>query len=116
MAILEVNSEVPEGVYAVDVEGASHGEYKDKGHALAAASTLSPILPLSHYAQATHAALASLRAPPVFEPLRAFELHLQEEFGGFRWDQMQRIQDFRLEKDDTPRTMYTRSARFAKKS
>ena len=29
---------------------------------------------------------------------------------------MQRIQDFRREKDDTPRTMYTRLARFARES
>ena len=29
---------------------------------------------------------------------------------------MQRIQDFRREKDNTPRTMYTRLARFARES
>ena len=29
---------------------------------------------------------------------------------------MQRIQDFRREKDDTPRTMYMRLARFARES
>ena len=55
-------------------------------------------------------------APPVFEPLQAFELHLQEEYGGFRRDQMQRIHDFRREKDDTPRIMYTRLAKFARES
>ena len=53
MAVSEVKSEVPEGVYVVDVEGASLGEPKDKGFAPAVASTLSPILPLSCYAQAT---------------------------------------------------------------
>ena len=53
MVVLEVKSEVPEGVYVVDEEGAFLGEPKDKGHAPVAASTLSPILPLSRYAQAT---------------------------------------------------------------
>ena len=66
MAVPEVKSEVPEGVYVVDVEGASPGEPKDKGSAPTAASTSSPILPLSRYAQATQAALASLGAPPDF--------------------------------------------------
>ena len=47
-----------------------------------------PVLPLSHYAHATHAALASLGAPPDFESLQVFELHLQEEYGGFRRDHM----------------------------
>ena len=88
MAVPKVKSEVPEGVYVVDVEGDSPSEPKDKGFAPAAASTSSPILPLSRYAQATQAALAYLGAPPVFEPLREFELHLQEEYGGFRRDQM----------------------------
>ena len=50
MAVLEVKSEVPEGVYVVDVEGASLGKPKDKGSAPAAASTSSPILLLSRYA------------------------------------------------------------------
>jgi hypothetical protein len=72
------------------------------------------VLPLPRYAQATQTALTCLGALPDFEPLRAFVLHLQEEYGGFCRDQMQRIHDFRREKDDTPRTMYTRLARFAK--
>ena len=46
MAIPKVRSEVPEEVY---VEGASHGEPKDKGSAPVAAKTSSPILPLSPY-------------------------------------------------------------------
>ena len=57
-------------------EGASLDNPMAKGHALVAVSTLSPVLQLSRYAQATQAALASLRAVPYFEPLRAFELHL----------------------------------------
>ena len=76
MAVSEVKSEVPEGVYVVNVQGISPSEPKDKGSAPTVASTLSPILPLSRYAQAIQAALASLGAPPVFEPLWAFELHL----------------------------------------
>ena len=39
---------------------------------------------------------------------------LQEEYGDFRRDQMQLKQDFRREKDVTPRTMYTRLAKFAR--
>ena len=66
MAVPEVKLEVPEGVYVVDVEGASPGEPKDKDFASATARTSSPILPLSRYAQATQTALASLGAPPVF--------------------------------------------------
>ena len=71
---------------------------------------------LSRMAQATQAALAAMGPPPPFDPLRLFIQHLEVEYGGFRRDQMQRIQDFQREKDDTPRTMYTRLARFAVES
>jgi hypothetical protein len=64
--------------------------------------------------QATQAALASLEAPPVFELLRTFELHLQEEYKGFSPDQIEPIQDFRRKKNDMPCTMYMRLARFAR--
>ena len=77
MAVPRVKSEVPEEVYMVDVKGTSPGEPNDKGSVPATASTSSPILPLFRYAQATQAALASLGAPPVFELLQTFELHLQ---------------------------------------
>ena len=50
MIVSEVKSEVPEGVYVVDVEGDSLGEPKGKGHAPTTASTSCPILPLSRYA------------------------------------------------------------------
>jgi hypothetical protein len=90
MAVPEVKMEVQEGVYVVDVEGASLINSTAQGQALAAASASSPVLLLFRYAQATQAALASLGAPPDFEPLQAFELHLQEEYGGFRRDQMHR--------------------------
>jgi hypothetical protein len=68
---------------------------------------------LSRMARATHAALTAVGPPPPFNSLAEFVAHLEVEYGGFRRDQMQRIQDFRQEKDDTPRTMYTRLARFA---
>ena len=116
MAVPEIKAEVHEGVYAVDVEGDSHDDPRVKGHAPVAVSTSSPVLPLSRYAQAIHAALASLGAPHDFEPLRVFELHLQKEYGGFCRDQMQRIHDFRRENDNTPRIMYTRLAKFVKES
>ena len=73
MAVLQVKSEVPEGIYVVDVEGASPG---DKDSAPVTASTSSPVLPFSCYAHATQAALASVGAPPLFEPLQEFELYL----------------------------------------
>jgi hypothetical protein len=114
MAVPEVKTEVPEGAIAVDVEETSPDEPIATGYTSAAASSSSQVLILSRYPQATQAALAFLGAPPDFEPLQAFELHLQEECGGFHRDQMQRIQDFRRKKDDTPRTMYTRLARFAR--
>ena len=50
MADPEVKSEVPDGIYVVDVEGASHGELLPKGPALVMMSTSSQILPLSRYA------------------------------------------------------------------
>ena len=68
---------------------------------------------MSRLAQATRAALAEVGPPPAFDPLALFMVHLEAEYGGFRRDQMQRIQEFRREKEDTPRTMYTRLARFA---
>ena len=49
----------------------------------------------------------------VSKPLELFLKHLDVEYGGFRCDQMQRIVDFRREKNDTPRTMYTRLARLS---
>ena len=50
MAVPEVKTEVPEGVYVVDVEGTSSDEPKAKGYAPAVVSTSSPVLPLSRYA------------------------------------------------------------------
>ena len=67
-------------------------------------------------ARATQAALTAVGPPPPFNPFAEFVAHLEVEYGRFRRDQMQRIQDFRREKDDTPRTMYTRLARFAVES
>jgi hypothetical protein len=77
MVVPEVKTEVPEGAYAVDVEGAYLDESRATGYAPAAANTSSPVLPLSRYTQANQAALASLEALPDFELLQVFELHLQ---------------------------------------
>ena len=95
VAVPDVKLEVPEGVYVVDVEGASLDEPRAKGHAPIAASTSSLVFSQSRYAQAIQAALASLGAPPDFKPLWVFEPHLQVEYGGFRQHQMQRTQDSR---------------------
>jgi len=86
---------------------------KGKAVALGAPSESSAPPTLSRMAQAMQAALSAVGAPPSFEPLQEFIAHLENEYGGFRRDQMQRIQDFRREKEDTPRTMYSRLARFA---
>jgi hypothetical protein len=66
--------------------------------------------------RATHAILTVVGPPPPFNPLIEFVAHLEVEYGGFRQDQMQRIQDFRQEKDDTLRIMYTRLAQFVVES
>ena len=63
-------------------------------------------------AQATLAALPAVGDPPLFEPLRLFIAHLVVEDGGFKCDQMQRIQDFHRKKKNTPRTMYIRFTKF----
>ena len=52
----------------------------------------------------------------VFKPLEFFLKHLDVEYGGFRHNQMQRNDDFRREKEDTPRTMYTRLAQLLAKA
>lgn len=106
LPVLEVKPEAPIGEQVVDVEGSSSDEPKKKGPTSVAMRTSSPLLPLSCYAQATHAALAFLGA------LLVFELHLQEEYECFHWDQMQRIQDLRRERDATFQIMYTRLVRF----
>jgi len=56
--------------------------------------------------------LVAVRKPPLFDPLCLFIAHLDVEYGGFQHDQMQRIEDFWYEKEDTLYTMYTRLAQF----
>ena len=68
---------------------------------------------VSRGTQAMLAAAEAFGPPPPFRPFERFMAHLEAKFGGFRRDQMLRIQDFRREKDDTPLTMYTRLARMA---
>jgi hypothetical protein len=67
-------------------------------------------------AHVTQATLTAIGPPPPFNPLAEIVAHLEMEYGGFRRDQIQRIQNFRREKDDTPQTIYTRLARFAVES
>ena len=83
LAPLVVKMEQVESVFVVDVEEAFPSEPREKILASASASTLSPIFPLSRYAKATQAALASLGVPPNFDPLQEFQLHLEEEYGCF---------------------------------
>jgi hypothetical protein len=85
--------------------GSSSGDARQKGIAIVDESSgMGAMLCL---AQATQATLVAIGPPPPFEPLARFMAHLEIEYGGFRHDQMQRIQDFHHEKEDTPRTMYT---------
>ena len=112
---MELISTLKEGAMAsgVPVAEDDKGLGDTKGKAPASSK---PSITLSRMAQATYAALATIGHPPPFEPLPLFLAHLEVEYGGFRKDQMQSIQDFRREKEDTPRTMYTRLARFAVES
>lgn len=55
---------------------------------------------------ATQTTLFTIGPSPQFDPLEV-------EYGDFRHDQMQRIQEFEREKDDMLCTMYTRLTRFA---
>ena len=77
------------------------------------ASSTGGISAISRMTQAMVAAETAYGPPPAFRPFELFMRHLEVKFGGFRRDQMLRIQDFRREKDDTPLTMYTRLARMA---
>lgn len=67
-----------------------------KGKALAVDTSAKSIAltTLLRVAQATQATLFAVRHPPKFEPLYKFIKHLEVEYGGFRCDQMQHIQDF----------------------
>lgn len=73
-----VNTDQAEGVFVVDVEGTFLGEPKKKVLAFTSASTSSLVFLLSRCTQTTQAALASLRAPPNFDPLHKFQLYLKE--------------------------------------
>lgn len=111
MGIPKVKSEVPEGIYVMDVEGASSGEPLAKGPDPATASTSSLILPLSHYALVTQAVLATLGILPDFEPLRVAYTREVRRFPSGR-----DVVDTRFQtgEDDTPHTIYTRLARFSR--
>ena len=64
---------MPEGIFIVNVEGLVSSKPKEKVLTFTSASMLSPNFPLLRYALATHAALASLRAPPDFDILQDFQ-------------------------------------------
>lgn len=64
---------------------------KEKVFASTSVSTLNRTFILSRYAQAIHMVLPSSKAPPDFDPMQKFHLHLKEDCGGFRQNHMQRI-------------------------
>ena len=78
-----VKMEQAEGVFVVNVEGTFPCKPKDKVPASTFANNWSPIFPFSRYAQATHAALASLGAPPYFHSLQEFQLHSEKKIWRF---------------------------------
>ena len=84
---LVIKMEQTEGIFVMDVEGSFPNKSKEKVHASTSASTSSLVFPLSHYGQAIQAALIFLRAPPDFNPLHEFHLHLKKNYEGFHRDQ-----------------------------
>ena len=108
-----VKTEQEEYVFVVDMEATFLNKPKKNVSTFISASTSSLIFSVFGYAQATEAALASLGVLPV-DPMQVFQLHLEEEYGGFYQDQIQRIQVFRREKENTPCIIYMRLARFAR--
>lgn len=60
------------------------------------------------------AAIDALGTPPHLDLLHEIFQYLELEYGGIRRDRIQKIQDFRKENDDIPKTMYTRLAQFAR--
>ena len=96
LAASVVKTKQAEGVFVVDVKDFfSPNKPKEKGSASTSVNTSSRTFSPSRYTQATQTTLAFSRALPDFDPLQEFHLHLEEEYGGFYWDQMQRIQDTR---------------------
>lgn len=67
---------------------------------------VAPKILMTRFARATQTSIAEVGNPPLFQPLVIFFQHLELGFIGIWRDWMQAIQDFRKQKDDTPRTMY----------
>lgn len=84
-----MKTELTEGVFIVDVEGIFPSEPKEYVHASTFTSTPGRIFSFSLSAQATHAALTSLRASHDFDHLQKFQFHLKEEYGGFHQNPIQ---------------------------
>ena len=73
----------------MDVEKKILGELNGEVSTLASTSTLSPIIPLSCYTKATHAALVFLGLREYLN--QTFNLYIEKRYGGFSQDQMQHI-------------------------
>lgn len=73
-------TEQPKGVFVVDVKGTFPSEPKENVYASTSTNISSPVFLLSRFAQTTYAALTYVRAPPNFDPLQLFQLHLEEEY------------------------------------
>ena len=65
-----MKTEQVDSIFIMNVEGNFATETKEKVLTSASASTSSPIFPLSHYAQATHAVLAFLGVSHISDPLQ----------------------------------------------
>lgn len=75
-----VKTEQIEDVFVVNMKDLSLVNLKKKNSTSASVSASSPIFPLSCYVHTTHAISDSLGAPPYFELLHEFHLHLDEEY------------------------------------
>ena len=71
---------------------------------------------ISRLSRASTEAITTIGPPPMFDPLKICFYYLEVEFGGIRRDQMRHIHDFKKEIGDTPRIIYVRLARFARKN
>jgi len=87
-----------------------------KGKVLAELAPIQPFITLSQMVQAMQAMLATVREPPLFDSLHLFIAHLEVEYRGSQHDQMQHIQDFQCDKEDTLHTIYTKLAWFVVES
>lgn len=111
--VSSLNSIVKEEERSRNRDETSSKDNKGKSLALELVSKSSGPPALSRMAQTIHTTLSAVGEPPLFDPLRLFIAHVEIEYGGFKRDQIQRVHDFQLEKEDTPCTMYIRLVRIA---